>query len=781
MKTPIIGLLVLFPHVALSAVPNKFTPNTPAKAAEVNANFEHLDTKTEENKTAISANTSKSNTNTSAISENTNKITTNSTSISSNTQRIQNNETTITNNVELISANSTSVSANAASITSNTQRIQSNETALASSLETISANSTAISANSSGISANETTINTLSTRFNNVPTKEAIDSALAEIDSRLAAIEGAGGSELEKGKLSVDVDCTNDPAALQTAFADTINVSNVDFFITGNCYGDINVVRGTEGQEFLFIAGRAISISAKDPEARAGLIPNDETGRVGVNSGLSGGLYLTNLDIQAGEGDFNPVAYYRNGHGSVNNVTISGSNWTGILVQEGAQVYFSGITVTESSTGIFARSNAVLRFFNDNTINVNNFGIELFTASSLNQQGNINVTVNEGHAIKLESSSTWQMHGNRTLSSGGSVYINSGSSIVVNDMTLPSGNLDIHQGVMRSNSNLMIENGDLSVSLGGSLAFNSLTTNHMHLSHGASLSGNELVTNNNTIVESESTLNAGSYTANQNLDVSQSGNVNVSNMSVIGDLNINSQSRLRVHEVLQAEKGLVGVDGVHVDVSRLNTPEYVYIDKSTIVVHEYGNVKGLHLVAASGRVSNLSTSEWSGVQLGSSLTLHRTDIQENVDVGLFQLSVTSGSALDASNMPFTDVFVHDSASISLTDSSVEKLLVHFSSTARLKQSDVLNEFSVFEGASLTLENSTISVDTINILNSKAFVYGESNGTLPSQFSCTGSSVLHIDGWRKLDHENRTVDNSTNCVDEDTWNNVLNNFLGSFSQ
>lgn len=784
MKTPIIGLLVLFPHVALSAVPNKFTPNTPAKAAEVNANFEHLGTKTEENKTAISANTSKSNTNTSAISENTNKITTNSTSISSNTQRIQNNETTITNNAELISANLTSVSANAASITSNTQRIQSNETAMASSAETIAANSTAISANASGISANETTINTLSTRLDNVPTKESIDSALAEIDSRLAAIEGAGGSELEKGKLSVDVDCTNDPAALQTAFADTINVSNVDFFITGNCYGDINVVRGSEGQEFLFVAGRAISISAKDPQARAGLIPNDETGRVGVNSGLSGGLYLTNLDIQAGEGDFNPVAYYRNGHGSVNNVTITGSSWTGILVQEGAQVYFSGITVSESSTGIFARSNAVLRFFNDNTINVNNFGIELFTASSLNQQGNINVTVNEGHAIKLESSSTWQMHGNRTLSSSGSVYINSGSSMVVNEMTLPSGNLDIHQGVMQSHSNLMIENGDLSVSLGGSLAFNSLTTNHMHTDSSSSIRGSDLTANTNVMIKDGSAAIVNNFTVSGVFDLAQSANAEVQNLTVTEDINVSGSSSLIVPGLLSAQKNLNVVVDAYVEANRFESNGSLYADRGTFMFYEYGVMETLDMKMSKGEIRNpsLNTEQWSGVSEGSSLRVYPSEVDASVDVVFGNIRLGQGSDLFANDLMMADLSIDDTSHARLERMTLSSVNMIGASSARIMESDVTNQMNVQEGSSVVIENSTLSVPNgIHISDSKAHVWGENNGTQASQFNCNGVSVLHLEGWNKLDHENRTVDNSTNCVDADTWNNVLNNFLGSFGQ
>lgn len=768
MKTPIIGLLVLFPQLALSAVPNKFTPNTPAKATEVNANFEHLDNKTEENKTTISANTAKTNSN--------------SNTISANTQRIQNNETAIASSSEGISANTTGVSANSALITSNTQRIEGNETKITNHAEAIATNSTAISTNMSDITANETAINTLSTAINNAPTQAEIDSALAEIDNRLSALESADGTSLVNGKLVIDVDCTNDPAALQAAFADTINVSNVDFFITGNCYGDINVVRGTEGQEFLFIAGRAISISAKDPEARAGLIPNDETGRVGVNSGLSGGLYLTNLDIQAGEGDFNPVAYYRNGHGSVNNVTITGSNWTGILVQEGAQVYFSGITVSESSTGIFARSNAVLRFFNDNTINVNNFGIELFTASSLNQQGNINVTVNEGHAIKLESSSTWQMHGNRTLSSGGSVYINSGSSMVVNEMTLPSGNLDIHQGVMQSHSNLMIENGDLSVSLGGSLAFNSLTTNHMHLSYGASISGNELTTNNNANVESQSSLNVNSHSANGDFNITHGGDATISNLTTNAYLNIDNLGRLKVHDLLQAEMGLSVTIGGYVEATKLNTPGKLYVVDSTVAFHEYGVMESMHFMASKGQIKNPVISDWAAVEYGSSLRFERADSQESVDVSINNLVSAFNSTLLVDSIPVTDLNVHDSSHLKVSNSPITSLYLRSSSFANVSDSEIINTLALSDHSNIEINNSNLSVsDGVHISDSKVSVSGETSGIQASQFFCSGLSTLHLDGWSKLDHENRTVDNSTSCVDTDTWNNVLNNFLDSFGQ
>ncbi|WP_404396959.1 right-handed parallel beta-helix repeat-containing protein [Pseudoalteromonas phenolica] len=784
MKTPIIGLLVLFPQLALSAVPNKFTPNTPAKATEVNANFEHLDNKTEENKTTISANTAKTNTNANTISENTTKITTNSTSISANTQRIQDNETAIASSSEGISANTAGVSANSALITSNAQRIEGNETKITNHAETIATNSTAISTNMSSITANETAINSLSTAISNAPTQAEIDSALAEIDNRLSALESADGTSLVNGKLAIDVDCTNDPAALQAAFADTINVSNVDFFITGNCYGDINVVRGTEGQEFLFIAGRAISISAKDPEARAGLIPNDETGRVGVNSGLSGGLYLTNIDIQAGEGDFNPVAYYRNGHGSVNNVTISGSNWTGILVQEGAQVYFSGITVTESSTGIFARSNAVLRFFNDNTINVNNFGIELFTASSLNQQGNINVTVNEGHAIKLESSSTWQMHGNRTLSSGGSVYINSGSSMVVNDMTLPSGNLDIHQGVMQSHSSLMIENGDLSVSMNGSLSFNSLTTNHMHADSSSSIRGSDLTANANVMIKDGSAANVNNFTVSGVFDLAQSANAEIQNLTVVEDINVSGSSSLIVPGLLRAQKNLNVVVDAYVEANRFESDGSLYADRGTFMFYEYGVMETLDMKMSKGEIRNpsLNTEQWSGVSEGSSLRVYPSEVDASVDVVFGNIRLGQGSDLFANDLMMVELSIDDTSHARLERMTLSSVNMIGASSARIMESDVTNQMNVQEGSSVVIENSTLSVPNgIHISDSKAHVWGENNGTQASQFNCNGVSVLHLEGWNKLDHENRTIDNSTNCVDADTWNNVLNNFLGSFGQ
>ena len=112
-------------------VPNTFQAGQPARAADVNANFDELEGAVDANAAGISTNTSAIGGNASAIATNTTEIANNSNGIASNPAITSNNITEIQNNASGIAANEQSNAANSASIATNQAAIQANSDSIA--------------------------------------------------------------------------------------------------------------------------------------------------------------------------------------------------------------------------------------------------------------------------------------------------------------------------------------------------------------------------------------------------------------------------------------------------------------------------------------------------------------------------------------------------------------------------------------------------------------------------------------------------------------------------
>jgi hypothetical protein len=136
MKNFVITLFVaIFSSAALAGpltVTNTFSPNTTAKASEVNQNF--TDVK-------------------SAVDDNDGRITTNASGISTNTGNITSNTSAISTNVSGISGNASAISTNSAAITTNGADIGTITTDIATNAGNISGNASNITANTNAISA----------------------------------------------------------------------------------------------------------------------------------------------------------------------------------------------------------------------------------------------------------------------------------------------------------------------------------------------------------------------------------------------------------------------------------------------------------------------------------------------------------------------------------------------------------------------------------------------------------------------------------------------------
>jgi len=255
------------------------------------------------------------------------------------------------------------------------------------------------------------------------------------------------GVNLVNGEISVEVDCSGNAAALNETYADYVNYREINFFIKGNCYGDIKVRRDFDndnnwlGKSYQ-VAGQTIHISPQSNET-AGLIPNDLTGKVVIWATIGGGLYLSNLTIQLGNDWDYGVAFSRNGHGSVNNVTIKGpenANGAAIWIQEGAQAYISDLTSSGTTFGIVGQNGGTIRLLGSETDIVSINDAVRLTGSSLRQSGVVNAHSTNGAAIRMQNGAKWFAE-EKTIETNGSVRLTGNS--VLNVDTINGNNSEI--------------------------------------------------------------------------------------------------------------------------------------------------------------------------------------------------------------------------------------------------------------------------------------------------------------------------------------------------
>ena len=131
------------------------------------------------------------------------------------------------------------------------------------------------------------------------------------LNSRLNELEEtfpSSGAEV----LHLDIDCTNNPAALNEAYLQNKLVKNLSFSIKGSCSGDIYTPR-VEGEFVTTVQSQVIAITGVDETAT--LIDNDLTGSINLWATFSGGLYLRDLSITTS--GVIPVAFSRNSHGDI--------------------------------------------------------------------------------------------------------------------------------------------------------------------------------------------------------------------------------------------------------------------------------------------------------------------------------------------------------------------------------------------------------------------------------------------------------------------------------
>ncbi|ALO33978.1 hypothetical protein CMT41_03995 [Colwellia sp. MT41] len=285
--------------------------------------------------------------------------------------------------------------------------------------------------------------------FTHVNDKATLNStSIATIEAKLTTIESAAnGSPLDilvNGEIDVEVDCTDQPEALQLAYHQHVNYRTLNFTLTGNCYGDIYDYRDDTDNGGIQVSDQTIGINSADPENRASIIPNDQTGKAFLIAGQGGGLYLSDVNVTTGENEYGAVFFSRNGHGSITNVTINaaGTGSIPVVVQEGAQVYFSNVEINGAQIGIFARNNSTIRFLGETTVNSTE-GIVLRTGVSVNQQGTVTINSGSGQALYLNGGVNWiSSYAGLPLNLTGTVHLENGSYLNAGTLNL-AGDLNV--------------------------------------------------------------------------------------------------------------------------------------------------------------------------------------------------------------------------------------------------------------------------------------------------------------------------------------------------
>lgn len=229
---------VLMTHSAVAEVPYQFQAGTPAKASEVNANFNQLSSETLVNSGAISANANDIANNNSAIGTNASGIQSNSSTLSSHASQISGNSGNISSNTSGISSNSGNIANNASAISQNSSNISSNTSNISTNATGVSDNASGISQNSSSISSNTSSI---STNTGNISTNtSAISQNSSQLSSQSSSIAtNSSGISGNSSSISTNSQSISDNAQSISTNTQSIAATVANTSDNANLIGDL--------------------------------------------------------------------------------------------------------------------------------------------------------------------------------------------------------------------------------------------------------------------------------------------------------------------------------------------------------------------------------------------------------------------------------------------------------------------------------------------------------------------------------------------------------------
>jgi len=376
------------------------------------------------------------------------------------------------------------------------------------------------------------------------------------LNSRLNELE-ANGMPNNGGTLSLDIDCTENPAALNEAYLANKFTQSLSFSISGSCYGDITVPRNEE-EPLIQVHGQVIFITGVDDSAA--LIDNDLTGNINLWATFGGGLYLRDLSIVTS--GVIPVAYSRNGHGSVTNVSINraeGDAYAGIYVQEGGQVYVGDIAINGFEVGIGVRNGGLLRTIGDVSIANVNTGISMQSGSF---RGANNISINAAdHALQLDVNSSWQGWGSALTIAQGHIAIDNGSSIVGTEILAPNSEINIYHSVLNASgvtSNTLRANGSMVTLTNSSFSGEVVSEHNAKVEFYDSPLNNVNVHQNSSFIYGGDSITSLSVYGNShahlgdanvaNVEVNMGSTLDLYQVGISGNVNIYSQSSFVANE-----------------------------------------------------------------------------------------------------------------------------------------------------------------------------------------------------------------------------------------
>lgn len=250
-------------------------------------------------------------------------------------------------------------------------------------------------------------------------------------------------------KESIEVDCSDDPAALAKAYWEIKDSAITSFFVSGTCYGDIRNHPETgefyqAHQQTLFILG--------NEEVGAKLIPNPQTKNTGMWGGFNGGLYIHDLTVDLGTGA--GFGFSRNSQGSIHDVTIIGSGnyedeQRAFYIQASAQVYLGGVSIQNVNHGIHANGGSAVRVLgsqkSDIGLEIKNSqnGIALNSNAVLRQSGPISIDAEEP-PIAINSAN-WALHWGASEIKGGEVLVENAYSFTTDNAVFDVENVRVER------------------------------------------------------------------------------------------------------------------------------------------------------------------------------------------------------------------------------------------------------------------------------------------------------------------------------------------------
>ncbi|RUO45177.1 hypothetical protein [Idiomarina aquatica] len=331
--------------------------------------------------------------------------------------------------------------------------------------------------------------------------------------------------DLTQGEyVSERLDCDADPHILNKVYNEVKHFREINFLISGSCYGSINLMRDENGDYVMTpdgainnhqIMGQTLNIRSVG-ETPASIIPHPSTQAVDLYSGFAGGLYLSNLSVELGANDAGGILFSRNGHGDLSGVTLRAAPGAdllrGLQIQEGAQVYVGATAISGFAEGIHVINGGLLRLLGDVTINARNKGV---TVNSARVRGFGELRVNRDseapteYAVKLTNGSSYAGDYSELLLGTGKLFVEQQSVLDIfnaqaDEVTVDSASAELQRlttDVLRvkDTANAVVNEGSIrdntQVFSNATLALYDVSVPSVGVFAGAELSGSPSISN----------------------------------------------------------------------------------------------------------------------------------------------------------------------------------------------------------------------------------------------------------------------------------------------